>query len=324
MGTIVYSCPFVPAEWIAAHGLRPSRILPGSAGGSPFASEGVCPYASAFAHAACAETAADAIVFTTLCDQMRRMSERAVSDDGPPVFLMNVPSTWQTATAERMYMSEVKRLGRFLVRLGGKEPSPSELATVMREHEAKRAALRDARGRVSPRDYSAAIARFHRDGVVDIGPPASDRSARAVPLGLVAGPLLLHHFQIFDLIESYGGHVVLDATTSGERTMPARFDPRKLDDDPLAALADAYFGSIPDASRRPNDQLYAWLAREVSDRGIRGLVFRFHTWCDLWHAEAQRMKDWSPVPLLAIAMGADDHVDAHTASRIEAFLEMLR
>ena len=50
MRTIAYSCPFVPPEWIAAHGLRPRRIMPRSAGGASFVevSGGRCAYAQAF------------------------------------------------------------------------------------------------------------------------------------------------------------------------------------------------------------------------------------------------------------------------------------
>ncbi len=326
MKTIVYSCPFIPAEWIAAHGMRPSRILPGAEGRSTSsgAHEGVCPYASSFAHSVRSEGAADAVVFTTVCDQMRRISEWTAAESDLPLFLMHVPSTWRTAAAQQLYVDELRRLGRFLVRLGGSEPSPEKLANVMREYERLRSALRDARGRLSARRYSEAIASFHRDGTLDQDASGSVRTTRGVALALVGGPLMLHHYRMFDFIENHGGYVALDATTTGERTMPAPFDRRALGDDPLLALADAYFGSIPDAFRRPNSLLYQWLKREMSARGIRGIVLRHYLWCDTWHAEAQRMKEWSELPLLALEVGADDPVDGHAASRIESFIEMLK
>ena len=49
-----------------------------------------------------------------------------------------------------------------------------------------------------------------------------------------------------------------------------------------------------------------------------------YTWCDLWHAEAEHMKEWSEVPLVAITASADEQIDGHTASRIESFMEMLK
>ena len=324
MMTIVYTCPFVPAEWIAAHGLRPSRILPNAPGGAVFTGTGICPYASAFAHGACSMDEADAIVVTTACDQMRRISEWLDGETDRPVFVMNVPATWQTTTAHRIYASEMRRLGSFMVSLGAKAPADDELAEVMREYDTNRAALRDARGGLSPRQYSQAIACFHRDGTLDLATAVSSRDGDDVPLALIGSPLLYHHFGLFDLVEDCGGRVVLDGTSSGERTMPAAFARRRLGDDPFGVLVDAYFGTIPDAFRRPNSQLYQWLKDMISGRGIRGIILRHYTWCDTWHVEAQRMKEWDEVPVLAIACGADEHIDAHTASRIEAFLEMLR
>jgi benzoyl-CoA reductase/2-hydroxyglutaryl-CoA dehydratase subunit BcrC/BadD/HgdB len=326
MKKLVYSCPFVPAEWIAAHGLRPSRILPGPADASAFAgaSAGVCPYAAAFLHAVSRDGEAEAAVLTTVCDQMRRGFEQAQRDAHRPVFLLNVPSSWQTATAQKIYISEIKRLGRFLVRLGGKEPSAAELAGVMHEYDARRSCLREARGRVAPRRFSEAIAQFHREGTVDPGSCEGACTQRGIPVALVGGPMMSHHFPIFDLIERGGGAVVLDATESGERTMPLPLDRRSLGDDPFMTLVEAYFGKIPDAFRRPNSQLYQWLKRESAERGVRGIILRYYTWCDKWHAELQRMKEWSAAPVLGISTGADEAMDGHTISRIEAFLEALQ
>jgi benzoyl-CoA reductase/2-hydroxyglutaryl-CoA dehydratase subunit BcrC/BadD/HgdB len=326
MKKVVYSCPFVPAEWIAAHGLRPSRILPGPADVSAFAgaSAGVCPYAAAFLHAIIRDDEAEAAVLTTVCDQMRRGFEQVQRDSRRPVFLLNVPSTWQTVTARKMYVSEVKRLGHFLTRLGGKEPSADELAGVMREYDARRFCLQEARGRVAPRRFSEAIVHFHREGTVDSALCEGAYTPRGIPVALVGGPMMSHHFPIFDLIESSGGTVVLDATESGERTMPPPLDKRGLDGDPFMTLVDAYFGHIPDAFRRPNSQLYRWLKRKSAERGIRGIILRYYTWCDKWHVELQRMKEWSEAPVLGISTGADEAMDGHATSRIESFLEMLK
>lgn len=325
MKTVAYSCPFVPAEWIAAHGMRPSRILPGPPSATAGASRrmGVCPYARAFVDSVCSDSAADAVVVTTVCDQMRRASELVARACPAPVFLMHVPTTWQNPTAHKLYRAELERLGRFLVRLGGDAPSHDELAEVMLEYDAKRSALRSTRGHLSPRRYSEAVARFHRSGEVDVHPGASAWVLRGVPLALVGGPLLAHQFEIFDFIERSGAYVALDATSSGERTMPGPADRRRLRDDPLGDLADMYFGTIPDAFRRPNSGLYQWLKAEIAARGVRGIVFRRYIWCDTWHAEAQRMKEWCDSPLLTIEAEDDKTVDGRTASRIRSFVEVL-
>lgn len=330
MKTVIYSCPFVPAEWIAAHGLRPSRCLPGLEPSRSAASPaGFCPYAWSFLRAAGEAPDTDVIVFTTVCDQMRRASERVVRESGVPVFVLNVPATWQTDTARRLYSDELKRVGRFLIRLGGREPSAEALAGIMEGYDDRRAALRATRGRVSARQYSEAIARFHRDGTVDQTPlTVGDASTpgpppQGVPVVLVGGPIVPQHFPLFDIIESAGGRVVLDGTGSGERSMPPPFDRCRLRRDPFEVLVDTYFRGIPDAYRRPNHELYEWLGCKIRERAARGVIHRSYTWCDTWRAEAQRMREWADVPVLAITTGVDREIGGHTVSRIEAFMEML-
>jgi benzoyl-CoA reductase/2-hydroxyglutaryl-CoA dehydratase subunit BcrC/BadD/HgdB len=139
--TVAYSSPFVPVEWIAAHGLRPFRLLPGPAGDAaePVAGlrQGLCPFA-----AACvtdirdrsgpmrspATQRVDAAVFATTCDQMRRAPELLEFGSNVPIFVLNIPATWQGPAKAAMYRDELLRLGRFLLRLGGAAPKEGELA----------------------------------------------------------------------------------------------------------------------------------------------------------------------------------------------------
>jgi benzoyl-CoA reductase/2-hydroxyglutaryl-CoA dehydratase subunit BcrC/BadD/HgdB len=136
--------------------------------------------------------------------------------------------------------------------------------------------------------------------------------------------LLEKDLKILDLIEQAGGRVVLDATEGGERTLPDVFDRRRLAGDPLGELARAYFGTIPDVFRRPNDSLFDWLDEAVSQRRARGLLFHRYVWCDVWHAELSRVKQRSAVPVLEIDECDDDASLSRTGGRIEAFLELLR
>jgi benzoyl-CoA reductase/2-hydroxyglutaryl-CoA dehydratase subunit BcrC/BadD/HgdB len=143
-----------------------------------------------------------------------------------------------------------------------------------------------------------------------------------VPLALLGGPLTVSDLDLFDLVERHGGCVVLDGAEDGERGLPARFDRRKLADEPLNELADAYFGSIPDVFQRPNSRLYTWIAREVAAREVRGLLLVRHVWCDLWHAEVERLREWLEIPLLDLDLGEAAPI-AIKAGRIQAFLETL-
>lgn len=336
MKSIVYCNPFVPPEWIAAHGIQPSWMQIHFAEGRPFTHAGraICPYAGVMIDEVLSDLQASAVVLTTTCDQMRYASAMLESQGDISIFLMNVPSTWQTDAARRLYMDELKRLGNFLVQLGGQSPTDVQLAKVMQEYDDARANLRGTRPQLPARRFAEAVAevRAGKGGGSHLperpeGCCAQMRPAPfsrpGIPLAIVGGPLLEKDYAIFDLVEQAGGRLVLDATEGGERTLPAVFERERLKEDPLDELARAYFGTIPDVFRRPNDTLYEWLGKELAARQVRGILLHRYVWCDIWHAELARLKAWSPVPVLEIDECDDDASLGRTAGRIEAFLEML-
>lgn len=329
MKTIIYTCPYVPAEWITAHGLRACRLLlsrtkPDSALAR---AEGVCPFVRSFIGEMTNSTQADGVVVTTVCDQMRRAFDILIRKCRLPAFLMNVPSTWQSLESQKLYIDELKRLSRFLTKLGGKSPSNDALAKIMLEYDGSRKSVLAAREYLSARRYAEAIAGLGRDGpdkTID-SVTAAEPPINAVRLAVIGGPMIRQDFDLFDMIEQSGGRIVLDATETGERGLCAAFDRRRLRDEPLMELANAYFGGINDVSRRPNSELYKWLRQETASRRVQGIIFRRYVWCDLWHAELQRLKDFSNLPVLDINTGGDnDNEQLRTANQIRAFLEMLQ
>ena len=304
---VAYCCPYVPPEWIAAHGLSPHRVLPASvpAGGDRGIREGLCTYVQAFLdHLRRAEDIRAAIL-TTLCDQMRRAGELLAAETSLPVFLLNVPSTWQTAASRELYAEELRRLGRFLVRLGGRAPGDGELTRQMRRYDAARSALRRLVGQVAASAWSRAAAKFPCQGRLDDPPsPQTSGAPNGVALAILGGPLLAEDMALLDIIEQAGGRVVLDATDSGERALPAPFDLTAASRDALGELARAYFDHIPHAANRPDSRLVDWLGAELSSREVRGIVFHRHTWCDLWHGELARLRGWTDLPVLDLNAGA--------------------
>ncbi len=329
MKTIAYSSPFVPPEWIAAHGMRPHWLRLSAATGRAAVGRGICPYAGALVEAALAGIDASALVLSTACDQMRYAAALVAARGSCPVFLLNVPSTWQTPAVRNLYRGELQRLGRFLVELAGNAPEPAELARVMLAYDRARQTVCDAAPGLSARQFAEALAELHgtafdysnRRRLTAAGEPAG---TAGIPLAILGGPLMEADYEFLDLVERSGGRVVLDATEGGQRTMPRRFDPERAASDPVQELADAYFDGIPDAFRRPNSGLYEWLGRELPARHVRGIIFRRYAWCDLWHAELHRLKQWTRLPVLEIDASPDDTAAAaRTEGRIEAFLEML-
>ena len=331
MKTIVYTCPYVPAEWIAAHGLRPSRVIPDSVGSvfSLAGREGVCPYVRGFIAEVTKNYRAGAVVVTTVCDQMRRAFDIVTRKCELPAFLMNVPNTWQSPAAQQLYTDELRRLGRFLIRQGGKPPSNDALAAIMLEYDIARTSIFAEREHLSARKYTERIAAFGRDGpsssCAQRNTQYAQRNTKYVPLAIIGGPLMKQEFRIFDIVEESGGRIVLDATETGERGMCAPLDAEGLREDPLSKLARAYFGGIADASRRPDSELYDWFEEELTERAVQGIIFRRYVWCDMWHAELGRMKDLIDLPVLDIDTAGDfESEENRTVGRIGAFLEMLQ
>jgi benzoyl-CoA reductase/2-hydroxyglutaryl-CoA dehydratase subunit BcrC/BadD/HgdB len=351
MNSIAYCQPFVPPEWIAAHGLRPLWMDPQTPAGPSrrAARRGVCPVAAALLDSCAQRLPAAALVLTTTCDQMRYAASALEESGKFPVFLMHVPRTWQTAAVVELYREELQRLGRFLVRCGGQSPTADALRQVMLRYDQARAEVRGRRESLSGQGFAAAVAavrgdlndlgRFREKGdsphlperpegcFAQMGTvpffPASGARREGIPLALIGGPVPGSDQPLLEIIERTGGRVVLDATELGERTLPPPLDPVRLRTDPLAELVRAYFGAIPDVFRRPNDRLYAWLRHEVAGRGVRGLLVRRYVWCDLWHAELPRLRQESGVPVLQWDAVGEDH-PAGDLGRLEAFLEMLR
>lgn len=301
MSRVAYCCPFVPPELIVACGLQPWRVIPEAAkvNRMSLSRPGMCSYARAVLAEVTSEPRPAAVIVTTRCDQMRRIADLLAQEPDTRTFLLNVPKTWQTAAARDLYRRELDRLVGFLAEVGGRRLTDDALTAAMRSRQ------------------------LHTEAAdPDTSSPAGADSR--VRLALIGGPLLRGDVILFDLIERAGGRVSLDGTEFGERTRPARFDEAPLTTHPLDELARAYF-EIPDVFRRPNTRLYDWLDARLGDRVIQGIVLHRYLWCDLWHAEVERLRRTFDLPLLDLDLGDGERANStRTTTRIQAFLESLR
>lgn len=298
MKPILYTSPYVPAEWVAAYGLEPMRLVPGREGGmaGPVQpNEGVCPFMRLFVNEALQHEAAG-IVLATTCDQMRHAWDVFGREVDRPCFLLNVPSTWKSSAAQGLYRDELVRLGRFLESVGGMAPSRDVLVETMETY-----------------------ARRRQERMV-VAAPKGD--AAGVPVALLGGHLTGADLALHRLVAESGGRIVLDATEEGERAQPAGFDCRRLREDPLGVLVAAYFGAIPDVFRRPNGELFAWVEREVAARKVRGVILVRQVWCDKWQAEVHRLRELLEVPLLDVDFDGES-CGARSRTRIAAFMEVV-
>ena len=311
MKHVYYTSPFVPPVWIAAHGLKPCRMDVSARDTGAGTRPGECPYARAVINQA-SQRADSLFVLTTTCDQMRRAAEwlsleyaeRCRNEDAfadscdlsSPVFLLNVPATWHSDARER-YRAELLRLGRFLVRTGGRNPDTNVLRQSL------------------------------LNGCLHLHVPHMDPDrvrAMVVPLAVVGGPLMEEHTELYRVIERNGGSVALNGSEGAERNHVTLGGADEFVHDPLEMLTASYFDSIGDAFRRPDSGLAAWLLPRIEQRNIRGVVFHAYTWCDLWRAQYVSLAEAVRLPSLFLELGGEDRLSAGTITRIEAFLESLR
>ena len=221
--------PWVPPEWIKAHGLEPRGVwLARDFACDPLSlAAGVCAFANAAVRLAERQSQA-AVIFTTHCDQLRRGFDTIAEAAPSRIFLFNLPVTWQTPVAERILRDELRRLGQFLIGLGGHAPAYRELVELMGQYSEARRRLLAAAPWCPARAYAEAVARFHLDGSVHLPPEPSttalglNTTTTAAPqpaLALVGGPLPQSQLPLLDAIENAGGRVVLNATEAGERSL---------------------------------------------------------------------------------------------------------
>ncbi len=283
----------VPTEWIAAHGLKPERVLPSADEGCHCAA-GACQVA--------AQLPAGPLIATTQCDQMRRSQH-----DG---FLLDVPAAWQSPSALRLWRDELERLSRWLVRQGGSAPDRARLIATADQHDRIRSSLR-----CDPRPER--ITAWLCDGREVETTNDKRRATNETPLALLGGPLPRGGDGWFAACATAGLRVALDGSEAGERGLAPPLDRRLLHEDPLQAIAEAHL-AMPDPGRRPDTALHDWVATAVADRGLRGIVVRCDPFCDQWQLQADRLRHWAPV--LVVESGENP---ARRSTRLEAFAEML-
>lgn len=317
---VFLTSPWIPAEWIQAHGLIPRGWFARGTGRAAPLAEGVCAFAQAAVSQAKLNPEA-ALVFATTCDQLRRAFDAAVEDASRRCFSFNVPATWQTAASRVWFRAELERFGRFLERLGGRAPDAARLAAEMKQRDQQRQALRTAAGRWPAAEYAAAVAHFHWTGEAPSDKAALTKQLPGVPLALIGGPV---GRPAMALIENCGGQVALDATESGERSLFPRLPDGDWSADPLGALVSAYLDHGVDVFQRPNSRFYAWLGERLATRRIRGLVLRAFVGCDLWRAEAASLREAFGLPVLVLEADENPGCEAREAGRLQAFVETLQ
>jgi benzoyl-CoA reductase/2-hydroxyglutaryl-CoA dehydratase subunit BcrC/BadD/HgdB len=324
---IYYLSPWVPREWIQAHGHTPRGLWSSLERLAQGQAAGVCGFAQS-ALDWLRQDAETAAVIPTSCDQLRRSFDSLGQAEGRPRFLFNLPVTWQSRVGLQMYQHELERLGRFLVEIGGHLPSQEELGAAVASQDRRRNQLRRwcQGGSLRARELAAAFAGFHWDGSLPKSLTATgEQRTSKVPLALLGGPLPRNHWSVLDAIEETGGQVAIYGLEPGEASLLPPFPSPAEGQQPGAWLATHYFDHLVDVFQRPNRRFYDWLQGRLMHAQARGILLWHFYACDLWRAEAQTLRERTGLPVLLLeAAEPGSHAEAREIGRVQAFMEMLR
>jgi benzoyl-CoA reductase/2-hydroxyglutaryl-CoA dehydratase subunit BcrC/BadD/HgdB len=328
---VFLTSPWIPAEWVRAHGLTPRAILFAlgfGAGAAPLGA-GICAFAQGTLHFA--ELApGSAVIFSTHCDQLRRSWDSLPANVQTRSFLFNLPVTTRDYVVQRIFRAELERLSKFLVGIGGHVPEPEALARQVQTQEDFRGRLRGIAERCTGRDYALALARFHWDGSGELQltiTPHERKPRNGVRVAIVGGPLRVEDV-LWDQLQAVGAEVVLNATEWGERSLGALLrdarEPRPIEPGAIDLLVRAFFERCVDVFQRPNQRLYDWLGRKLIERRVQGIILWHHFGCDLWRAEAQSLREKFGLPVLLLEADESGSAAERSATRLQAFVEAIR
>jgi benzoyl-CoA reductase/2-hydroxyglutaryl-CoA dehydratase subunit BcrC/BadD/HgdB len=324
---VYLASPWIPREWVEVHGLVPRGLFCAPVLGTltPRMAEGICSFAQQSLELA--RTYCDrgnAVVFVSSCDQMRRGFDLVGEQETSNAFLFNLPATWQSDAAWRLFRLEFERFTRFLERIGGHRQADESVAIIIDTALGARERLRSSWNKLRARGFAECIARLHWDGCTIVESVSDVNGDAGVPVAVVGGPLTPAQWGILDAIESAGGRVVLNATETGERSLGLEMPRPGRIAGSIDSLARFFFSRIIDVWQRPNTRLYDWVRERIEERNVRGIVLWHHVGCDLWRAEAASLREAFGLPILTLdsEQAYSDH--PRLMHRIAAFMEILR
>lgn len=143
---------------------------------------------------------------------------------------------------------------------------------------------------------------------------------------------LMDDTTLTELVESAGGHVVIDDSCTGSRTF---WHDVQITADPLDGLAKHYLDDIPcprtyrdfEGSHRDDiEARFRYLGELAKDFGVDGAILSIVRFCDLKECDAPDIRDYLQgklgLPVLHLGDAYDSTASGQLKTRVQAFLEM--
>lgn len=275
---------------------------------------------------------ADVIVVPHACDSLQGLGSILLDFITPqqPVLPFYVPRE-SSEPARRFLMVEISRAMDVLAEIGGKRPTPAEIAEALEREERADAALAELLARagrlpVSDRERYRLLRSREYLPAEDFEQLARKLLERESDQLRPGTPVLLSGIvpepgEIFDAIEAGGGRVAGDDLCSSGRRLytPGRGD------DPLQRLADGLLSGPPDSTRgSPVEQRITHLADLAARHGARGVIFYGLKFCEPEQFYLPQLRHGlRQAGLRSVVIESDlgRSLPDQTRTRLEAFLE---
>ncbi len=346
-----YFCSYTPEEIIHAAGIHPMRLF-GNKGPISMADAHLQAYSCSLVRGALEDALSgrlsflDGAVFPHTCDSIQRLSD---------IWRLNTSFSYHTdivlpvkldTDSARAYMTDVlRKFRRELENYRGKPVTDDELRSsialynTMRERLHTLYRMRSAvPGAVSGADVAAVV----KASMIMKREDFSERVAGYIAglekekmtvdrtagkggkrLLLVGG--ICDHPEIYALIEASGGYVVWDDLCTGSRYFEGRIPE---EGDPIEAIATRYSGrTVCPAKHYSMTGRGENLVRIAGEHGARGVIFIFLKFCDPHSFDYPYMKEFldrENIPSMLLEIEQELPSEGQTATRLQAFIEMLR
>jgi len=153
--------------------------------------------------------------------------------------------------------------------------------------------------------------------------PSQDSKTRLLFTG---STLAIGDSRVLNLIEGYGGEVVVEEFAEGLRPY---WEQVSLDGDPMEALADAYFNRrVPPAWFRPGKERLDFIIKLARDFKVDAVVWYHLMYRESYKTESyyfpKRLKEELGIPMILIESDYDASEIGQMSTRIETFIYTLR
>lgn len=349
-------CNFVPEELIYAVDCLPIRLCAGFYETIEVAEEilakDICPLIKSSFGLKLVEfpyfSLCDLVILPTSCDGKKKSGE--ILSNWLPVWILELPDIKDQSPSKELWLAEIKRLKERLEEWTGRKITYQKLREIIellhyrqvvfrKFYEIRKAKTPIITGRdallVTQSSFYDDLKRWTRETERLIQELEENRKKdlgvckiETPRLLLTGSPLIWPNYKLLNIVEEFGGVVVIDTLCSGTQHL---YNPVEVDEwvmsEMLKAISERYLlPSICPCFTQSDDRIDN-LLEMIKDFKIDGVLYHQLRLCQLYDLEFQKIKqvlEKENIALLRIQTDYSQEDIEQIKTRVEAFLEMLK